>query len=80
MSSHLTHLTGDLRGILASLEQRMSMNANLEKYVCLMSQDVFDMDTFPWVKGLRKRHAQKIVRGRCNALLHLEQNPSNLSA
>jgi hypothetical protein len=51
MSSHL-------RGSLKNLDE------NLEKCVCLMSQDLFDMDTFPWAKGLRKWHAQKVVRGR----------------
>jgi hypothetical protein len=29
-----------------------------------MSQDLFDMDSFPWLKGLRKWRAQMIVGGR----------------
>jgi hypothetical protein len=53
-----------LRGSLTRLQQRMRLDVNLEKCVCLMSQDLFDMDDFPWVKGLREWHAQTIVPGR----------------
>lgn len=43
---------------------RQSLNESMEKCVVLMAQDLFDMDNFPWAKGLRLWYEAKSVRGR----------------